>query len=296
MFKSIMRIAPVAAVLAAGAIGSAAAQEITVGGKDFTEQQLLAEMTEQLLESKGYEVDKRAGLGSSVLRQAQESGQVDVYWEYTGTSLVVYNDIDERMSPEETYQRVKELDAEKGLVWLQPSNANNTYALAVKQGDEDTADIQSIGDLATAINNGEELTFAVNAEFPRRQDGLLGLQETYDFDYPRALTKPMESGLTYQALNQDQVEVALVFATDGRIAAFDFRTLEDNQNFFPDYAITPVVRQETLEAHPELEATLNELSSKLSDDVMRQLNASVDVEQKTIEDVAQNFLQEQGLI
>jgi osmoprotectant transport system substrate-binding protein len=179
----------IAAALAAGGIaGSAAAQDVTVGGKNFTEQLVLAEMTKQLLEAKGYNVDKRDGLGSTVLRQAQENGQVDVYWEYTGTSLVVYNNVDERLSPEETYSRVKELDDEKGLVWLNPSNANNTYALAVKEGDEDTADIQSIGDLAAKVKDGEELPFAVNAEFPRREDGLLGLQRTYDFSYPRALS------------------------------------------------------------------------------------------------------------
>lgn len=296
MMRHFRKIMLVAAVLAAGNIAVASAEEITVGGKNFTEQLLLAEMTKQLLEANGYDVDKRDGLGSTVLRQAQENGQIDVYWEYTGTSLVVYNNVEERLSPEETYDRVKELDAQKGLVWLNPSDANNTYALAVKQGDEATADIQSISDLASAINEGEELTFAVNAEFPRREDGLIGLQKAYDFTYPRSLTRPMESGLTYQALNEGQVDVALVFATDGRISAFDFRTLKDDKNFFPDYAITPVVRKETLDANPELAGLLNGLSAKLDDEVMRELNASVDVERKTIEEVAGNFLQEQGLI
>lgn len=283
------------ALLFAG-LSSATAQSITVGGKNFTEQLLLAEMTRQLLESKGYDVDKRDGLGSTVLRKAQENGQIDVYWEYTGTSLVVYNKVEERLSPEETYKRVKELDAEKGLVWLNPSDANNTYALAMNTDEAKAMGIETIDDLKAKLEEGKELSFAVNAEFPRRDDGLIGLQKEYDFRYPRPLLKSMESGLTYQALKEDRVDVALVFATDGRIAAFDFVTLTDNRNFFPNYALTPVIRAETLKANPELEDVLNSLSAKLSDEVMRRLNAAVDVEKKTIETVAENFLQEQGLI
>lgn len=283
------------ALLVAG-LSSAAAQTITVGGKNFTEQLLLAEMTRQLLEAKGYDVDKRDGLGSTVLRKAQENGQIDVYWEYTGTSLVVYNKVEERLSPEETYNRVKELDSEKGLVWLDPSDANNTYALAMNRDEAEKMGIETIDDLKAKLEEGKDLSFAVNAEFPRRDDGLLGLQQQYDFRYPRPLLKSMESGLTYQALDEERVNVALVFATDGRIAAFDFVTLEDNRDFFPNYALTPVVRKQTLEAHPELADVLNSLSAKLSDQVMRKLNAAVDVEKKTIETVAENFLKEQGLI
>jgi len=283
------------ALLFAG-LSSATAQSITVGGKNFTEQLLLAEMTTQLLEAKGYDVDKRDGLGSTVLRKAQENGQIDVYWEYTGTSLVVYNKVEERLSPEETYKRVKDLDAEKGLVWLNPSDANNTYALAMNKNEAKAMGIETIDDLKAKLEEGKELSFAVNAEFPRRDDGLIGLQKEYDFRYPRPLLKSMESGLTYQALKEERVEVALVFATDGRIAAFDFVTLNDNRNFFPNYALTPVIREETLKANPELEDILNSLSAKLSDEVMRRLNAAVDVEKKTIETVAENFLQEQGLI
>src|SRR5215210_2695081 len=105
------------AVLAAGSV-AATAQAIVVGGKNFTEQQIMAAMTAQLLKAKGFNVDVKAGMGSAVLRQAQESGQIDVYWEYTGTSLITYNKVTERMSAPDTYKKVKELDAAKGLVWL----------------------------------------------------------------------------------------------------------------------------------------------------------------------------------
>ena len=129
----IKRLLCVAALLPLGT--AVAAQEIVVGGKNFTEQLILAEMTEQLLEAEGFDVEKRDGLGSTVLREAQVNGQVDLYWEYTGTSLVTYNKVEEQLGPQETYERVKELDAEKGIVWLEPSAANNTYALMMEAQD-----------------------------------------------------------------------------------------------------------------------------------------------------------------
>ena len=256
----------------------------------------MAAMTSELLEAEGYDVDTRAGMGSAVLREAQESGQIDLYWEYTGTSLITYNKVEERMSAEDTYAKVKELDAEKGLTWLEPSAANNTYAIAMRKDDAEARGIASISDYAQAVNDGEGLTFASNAEFYARADGWGPLQEAYGFEMGRRDVKRMDSGLTYQALNESQVDSALVFATDGRIPAFDFTVLEDDKGYFPAYALTPVVRTETLEANPELEGILNELSSKLDDDTMAALNARVDVERETIEDVASSFLSEQGLI
>ncbi|MDX1467040.1 MAG: glycine betaine ABC transporter substrate-binding protein, partial [Halomonas sp.] len=224
------------------------------------------------------------------------NGQIDLYWEYTGTSLINYNDVTERLSPEETYSRVKELDAEKGLVWLEPSEANNTYALAMREDDAEERGIATLSDLAQAVNDGEELTFALNAEFYAREDGWRPLQQAYDFRVGRGDVKRMDSGLVYQALRDGQVEVGLVFATDGRIPAFDFRVLEDDQNYFPAYALTPVVREETLEANPELAEQMNTLSGLLDDATMSNLNAQVDVERVTIERVAENFLEEHDLL
>ncbi|MEO0636954.1 MAG: glycine betaine ABC transporter substrate-binding protein [Pseudomonadota bacterium] len=287
-----------AIALSAFSLGTSAAvaQEIVVGGKNFTEQLLLAEMTKQLLEAKGFDVTKQDGLGSTVLRQAQENGQVDLYWEYTGTSLVTYNKVEEKLDADATLAKVRELDAEKGLTWLDPSNANNTYAFAVKNGDADTEGVNSLSDLAKVFNDGDGADIAVNAEFPRRPDGLPGVEETYGFDVTRRNLKSMESGLTYQALNEGQVDVALVFATDGRIKAFDFRVLEDDKGFFPAYAIAPVVRTETLEANPGLSEPLAAMAAAIDDATMQALNAMVDVDKKTIEEVATSFLTDNGLI
>ena len=272
------------------------AAEVVVGGKNFTEQFLLAEMTAQLLAAKGFDVTKKDGMGSQVVRDAQVNGQIDVYWEYTGTSLVTYNKVEERMDAEATYKKVKELDAEQGLTWLDPSAANNTYALAVRSSDDKTDSIGSLSDLAKAYQDGTSLLMAVNAEFPQRPDGLPGLEAAYGFETGRANIRPMDSGLTYQALQQDQVDIALVFATDGRIQAFDFRVLDDDRQFFPNYALAPVVRTETLAANPSMAEPLNALSAKLDDATMQRLNAEVDVEKREIEAVAGDFLKANGLI
>src|SRR6478672_4594901 len=269
---------------------------IVVGGKNFTEQQIMSQMTAQLLQAKGFKVDVKAGMGSAVLRQAQESGQIDVYWEYTGTSLITYNKVADRLSPEATYAKVKELDAAKGLVWLNPSRANNTYGFALNQDEAKKLGISTISDLANKVKGGAKLTFASNAEFYARPDGLKPLEEKYGFEFPREAVKRMDTGLVYQALKERQVDVGLVFATDGRVPAFNFVILKDDKGYFPNYALTPVVRKQVLDANPKLAEYLNALSAKLDDATMARLNASVDVDKKTVEDVAKTFLKEQGLV
>ncbi len=275
---------------------TALAQAVVVGGKNFTEQQLISEMTAQLLKAKGIAIDKRAGMGSAPLRQAQEAGQVDVYWEYTGTSLITYNKVTDKLDPAQTYAKVKELDAAKGLVWLNPSKANNSYALAMRKSDAAAKGIKSLSDLAAKVKGGQALKLACNAEFYARPDGLQPLQKAYGFEFTRENVVRMDTGLVYQALKDAQVDVGLVFATDGRIPAFDFVVLTDDKGYFPNYAMTPVVRKAALDKNPKLADILNELSAKLDDQIMAKLNARVDVEKKTIEEVATGFLKEQKLI
>jgi len=282
--------------LTALTVGTASAT-ITVGGKNFTEQLLMAEMTQQLLSAHGFDVDKRDGMGSTVLRKAQVNGQVDVYWEYTGTSLVTYNKMSAKgLSAAQTIAKVRKVDAKKGLDWLQCSGANNTYALAVKKGDSKTKDLKTLSDMAAAYRNGRKLTMAVNAEFPHREDGLIGLQKTYNFDVPRSMQASMDSGLTYKALKEGEADIALVFATDGRISAFHFRVLKDDKGFFPNYALCPVVRNDTLKKNPQIKDLLDRLASKIDTQTMQHLNGMVDVDKKSVEDVAHMFLKKNGLI
>ncbi len=287
--------AAVALTQAPGGRAQAADEPIVVGGKNFTEQLLLAEMTAALLQARGFEVEKKDGLASALLRQAQEGGEVDVYWEYTGTSLVVYNKVEERLSPEATYERVKALDAERGLVWLNPSKANNTYAVAMRGDAAAEHGARTVSDFARLVEGGAALKFATDGEFARRDDGLVGLQKTYGFRLPRTSLVLMDPGLTNEALRQGRVDAAAVLSTDGRVQAFGFAILEDDKSFFPSFALTPVARRDTLDRRPELAGILNELSGRLTEEVMRTLNAAVDVDGRQVREVAAGFLREQGL-
>jgi len=294
-FKYVGAIA-LSATLSFGVGGAAHAAKLTVGGKDFTEQFLLAEMTRQLLDSKGYQVAKKDGMGTNIVRAALESGEVDLYWEYTGTSLITFNKVTDKLSPEQTYEKVKELDGKKGLVWLKPSKANDTYALAIRQSNPNTDGMTTISDLAAAYNAGKKPLMATTAEFTKREDGLIGLQKTYDFKAGRANIRPIDIGLVYPALGNGDVDVAVVGATDGRVAAMKLILLKDDKNFFPNYAMVPVVRKETLDAHPDLKVILESLADKLDDPTMQKLNGEVDVEKKSVEEVATAFLKAQGLL
>lgn len=273
------------------------ASAITIGGKGFTEQLLIAEMTSQYLSKNGYETDVKTGMGTSLVREALENKQIDMYWEYTGTAFLTFHkNTFENQTADVIYDSVKSTDAKDGIVWLDASKANNTYALAMRRADSQESGITTLADLAEKVNADDELVFGCNIEFYKRDDGLKPLQEAYGFEFGRANVKRMDTGLVYKALKDGQVDVGLVFATDGRIPAFDFVVLEDTKNFFPAYALTPTVRQETLDANPELADQLNALSAVLDDATMANLNAQVDVDKKSVQEVAQTFLTEKGLL
>ncbi len=272
------------------------ADEIVVGGKDFTEQRLLSEITQQLFEANGFDVDRASGMGSTLLRQNMEAGQIDVYWEYTGTSLITYNGVEEKLTTEETYDRVKALDAEKGIVWLNASTANNTYALAMQQATATQHGLSTLSDLAESVNDGSGLSFGSNAEFYSRPDGLRPLQDAYGFEFPRSDIKRMDTGFVYEALSAGQVDVGLVFATDGRIPAFDLVVLRDDLGYFPSYTLAPVIRADVLSGNPVLGDLLNSVSAILTDEIMSELNARVDVDNQSVKAVATEFLRVNGLL
>jgi len=286
----------IAVAMTAIATGAANAQEVVVGGKGFTEQQLIAEMTSQLLAANGIKPDKRVGMGSAVLRQALESGQIDVCWEYTGTALsLAYKDT-EKYTAEQGYEKIRSLDAAKGIVWLKPTRVNNTYAIGMLRSKSSALGIKSISDLGNAYKGGKNIMIGTNAEFAARPDGLPGVQKTYGFTVPLDSIVKMDFGLSFQALRDSQVEAAMVTSTDGRIIAFDVLVLNDDKAFFPIYLMTPVARKEALDKNPKLAGLLESLAAKLDSDTILKLNAAVDVDKKSVESVANGFLKQQGLI
>ncbi|MGO4000457.1 glycine betaine ABC transporter substrate-binding protein [Pseudomonas fluorescens] len=282
-------------LLFAGFAQAAEKPLIRIGARVFTEQTLLAEITSQYLRTKGYEVQVTGGLGSNLARSAHESGQLDMLWEYTGVSLVAYNHVTEKLDSEQSYARVKKLDAKKGLVWLTPSKFSNTYALALPQKvAQEYPQINSISDLNQVLRqeNKSNNLVALDTEFANRSDGLAGMVKLYDMDLTRKNIRQMDAGLVYTALRNGQVFAGLVYTTDGRLNAFGLKLLEDDKHYFPDYTAAPVVRQAFLDQHPQLAAQLKPLAELFDDETMRQLNARVDVDHQSPSVVAADFLRQ----
>ncbi|EJL84746.1 periplasmic glycine betaine/choline-binding lipoprotein of an ABC-type transport system [Herbaspirillum sp. CF444] len=280
---------------------SSQAADLVVGGKNFTEQLILSQMTAQYLRAKGYDVDLKNGLGSTLMRKAQESNQLDIVWEYTGTSLIVYNHVDEKLDAEATYERVKALDKKIGLIWLNESALNNTYAFAMPQKLADAQGINTLEDLAQHITQeqqagGKPHLMGVDYEFASRPDGLDPMQKLYGFQLDRSEVKQMDPGLVYTALRNEQLYVGLTYSSDGRIKGFHLKLLEDNKGYFAAYKATPVVRQEVLEQNPELAEQLNALSAAIDTEKMTEMNKRVDIDQEPVGKVVTEFLQQQGLI
>ncbi|CAH0261339.1 Osmoprotectant-binding protein OsmX [Peribacillus sp. Bi96] len=195
--------------------------KITVGGKDFTEQHILTQITSIYLKEKGYKVDEASSMGSTVARSALENGQLDVYWEYTGTALMVYLKEPVETDPDKAYKKVKELDKKNKLEWLNKSAFNNTYAILMREDYAKELGIKSVSDLAEFVNqDSNQLKFGSNSEFYARKDGMKGLEKEYNFSLPAKNVVKMDTGLLYNSLKEGQVDVAVGFATDGRIKGF----------------------------------------------------------------------------
>lgn len=266
--------------------------EIVIGGKNYTEQYIMAEMLSQLIEEHTeLETKTQINLAGSVIFDAITAGQIDLYLEYTGTGLI---NIGKEPSTDaaEVYNTVKqEFEEQFDIKWLEPYGFNNTYAMVVTQETAEEYNLKTYSDMAQI---GEELVLGSTHVFTEREDGYPGLTSHYDFDF--ADVRGMDPGLMYTALVENEVDVISAFATEGRIAAYDLVILEDDQQFFPPYDAAPIVRMDVLERHPELEEVLNLLAGRMDDLTMGELNASVDLDKQEPADVARSFLISEGLI
>ena len=269
--------------------------EIKIGSKDFGESIVLGEMFAQLIEANtDLKVTRKLNMGGTfVCFEAIKKGDIDIYPEYTGTGLTAQLKKDVVGDPEEAYRIVsEEFDKQFGITWLEPLGLNNTYTLAVSNEVYEKYGMETYSDLAKVSG---ELVFGADHEFFNRQDGCEGLVDVYGFQF-KGEPKKMDISLKYQAIGNGDMDVTDIFATDGPIRQYNLKVLTDDKSFFPPYYAAPIVRNETLEKHPELKELLNQLGGKIDDDTMTELNYLVDVEGQSVESVAQNFLSEQGLI
>jgi osmoprotectant transport system substrate-binding protein len=289
------------AVPGAGGDGELSGAQLSVGSKEFTEQLLLGAITIAALEDAGATVTDQTGLAGSVaVREALLAGEIDMYWEYTGTGWITHlGETEPIPDSQEQYEAVAERDRqENNIEWLTPSPANNTYAFAVREEAAEELGVEKISDFATLIEeNPDEATLCIGTEFADRDDGLPGVEEAYGFEWPDRLITRMDEGQIYQATDRgDPCNFGEVFETDGRNIALGLVLIEDDQGFFPIYNPSLNVRADTLEEHPEIEEIFAPIAEALDTETLQELNARIDVEGELPETVAQDWLQENGFI
>jgi len=274
--------------------GSKTKDTIHIATKPMTEQYILGEALGMLIEQDTQlqvKLTQGVGGGTSNIQPAIEKGEFDLYPEYTGTgwNMVLKKD---GLYTEALFDELQaEYEESFDLRWMGMYGFNNTYGLVVRREIADQYHLETYSDLAAVAG---ELTFGAEYDFFEREDGYDALCDAYSFHFKN--TADMDIGLKYQAINEGKIDVMNIFTTDGQLSITDVTVLVDDKNFYPSYLCGNVVRQETLDDHPELETVLAKLDGILADDAMTQMNYEVETKGKEPKDVAKAFLEENGLL
>jgi osmoprotectant transport system substrate-binding protein len=271
--------------------------KLTVAAKDFTEQLILGNMFSTVLAAAGAEVTNLTNIpGSFGARKAMTSGQANVSPEYTGTGWINYLGNENPVKGEEAqYLATKEADAKNGLTWLPPAPMDDTYAFAIRESEGQRLGITKLSDLAKL--DKADLTFCIESEFANRNDGFVPMLKTYGLTREKlGRVTNLDTGVIYTATADGQCNFGEVFTTDGRIPGLKLRVLEDDKAFFPHYNLSAVVNSKMLEQHPEVAEIFAQLSPKLTNDVMLELNAKVDTGGEDPAIVARDWLVKEGLL
>jgi len=277
------------AVAGAFSVTAAAGEKgtIRVGSKDFTENEIVAELYALALEDAGYKVERIMDISSSVIHTAIINDEIDLYPEYTGTGLISILKMDPLTDAQEVYETVKEAYAEQyDLVWLDYAQANDGQGLFISRKASDEYGITTISQLQ---ENASKLRFASQGEFDEREDGLPGLEKVYG-PFEWASSKVYDNGLKYQVVESDEADVSPAYTTEGRLSETDkFVLLEDDRHVWPPYNLAPVVRGDVYKENPEIGEILKKVNETLDTAAITALNAKVDVDKEEYEDVAEEY-------
>ena len=270
---------------------------IKISSKTFTEASLLGTLSLQYLQGLGYPVENKMGLGElAVIRPALTSGQIDMYWEYTGTGVINLMNHDPVFDAKESYTLIKDWDDKNGIKWLDYAPLNDTYGIVVRSDVAEKYNLKTTSDYIAQVKKGTHLKFVSFPEWDGRADGLPSFEKTYDFKMPKDDIVDVAMGLNYDTLKAQKGDLALAFTTEPRIITDKLVMLEDDKNAFPVYNACPVVRKEIVEAYPTLPSDLKKLSDLLDTATITELNRQADVEKKSIEEVSTTFLKSKGLL
>lgn len=265
---------------------------LTIGSVDFDENVIVASMYAEVLEAAGYDVERRFQLGTrEVVLPSLSNGELDIIPDYIGSSAEFLEVGTATTDTEETAEALRELLADDGIVVLEPAPAQNTNALVVTRETAEEFDLETTSDLAAV---GDQLVLGGPPECPERPLCLIGFEETYGIEF--ADFQPTDAGgsVTVEALEDGDIDVALLFSTDESIRANDWVVLEDDQNLQPVENIAPLVREDSL--NDEIRDLLNDLSAALTTSEITELNRQVRLDGEDPEDVAATWVDEQGLL
>lgn len=268
--------------------------ELVVGSTNFDEQELVAEMYALSLEDAGFTVERRYQLGPrEVVLPALTSGEIDVYPEYVGSALEFLNEGagEATGDTEATTELLRERFAEQGVEVLEPSDAQDKNGLVVRPETAEEYDLETVSDLSGV---GEELTLGGPPECPERPLCIPGYEETYDVTFGDFRALDPSGPVTIEALDSGEIDVALLFTTDGVIAANDWVLLEDDQNLQPAENIVPVIREEA-SSETAVDA-LNSVSAVLTTENVTEMIRQLRVDLENPADVAEQFLTDQGVL
>lgn len=256
---------------------------VVVGSKIDTEGGLLGNMIVITLENNGFKVVNKVQLGvTNIVRKAIASGQIDIYPEYTGNGGFFFSDIDQSLFKDHAkgYEAVKAADYKKNkIVWLTPSPANNTWAIAVRKDVALAHDLKTLEDMARYINSGGKIRLAASEEFANRPDTLKAFQSAYGFELGRNQMLLFAGGNTTQtekaaAIGVGGVNFAMAYGTDGgALSAFGLMVLDDTKGGVqPVYAPAPIIRESVLKKNiPRSKHCSKMYSSALPESVCRSL-------------------------
>jgi osmoprotectant transport system substrate-binding protein len=274
---------------------------LRVGSKEFTEQLVLGQLTLELLRAHGANVTDKTNIqGSTNTRNALTSGRIDLYWDYTGTGWITYLKHAKPIpDPKEQYDAVAKDDlGENHVVWEPPAPLNNTYAFAIRQSAAQRLGVKTMSDVANLLKTKpSEATFCIESEFSTRDDGWPGLKKAYGMDVPSGNVKQLDTGVIYsETAKGSTCNFGEVFTTDGRIPAKHLQVLRDDRRFFPVYNASLTLRKQVADKYPQIAKIVAPVSQRLTDETMRGLNAKVDVDGYEPEQVAHDWLKQQGFI
>lgn len=237
------------------------------------------------------ELTEGVGGGTSNIEPAMESGEFDIYPEYTGTAWNAVLKREDAYSEDQFGQLQQDYADKLGFEWLGMYGFNDTYGLVMRKEIAERYGIHTYSDLA---KHADKLTLAAEYDFFERKDGYQALCDAYGMSFGN--TMDLDIGLKYQALADGQIDVMVVFTTDGQLSTSDSVVLEDDRSFFSSYLCGNVVRTQVLREHPELRKILSKLDDTITDADMSAMNYAVESGSAEPEDVARTYLEKKGLL